>query len=194
MTRICTTVALLGAIIQVATPQSSSGSWKEKAQGSASVGWRPASFRGLQVGKATKDDVLRVLGKPQREWTEPDGLTYLHYDNAAPPKGVVDVAIFSTTRSLESVAVVPESMSVKELVRMLGSEYELTRWSSASCLRNESGDEPSYLDPKGSSLVMEYRGLGVAVQFEGDRVRTILYSRGIPLGYDKNPCTDKTKK
>jgi hypothetical protein len=165
---------------------------QEAAQRSASAGFKPASFRGIQIGKAHKADVLRAFGKPSKEWNETPDSLYLVYKDLGPFPGNVTFNTDSKSGVVLSVMVAPKDMTIRDLEEVLGKDYVVTHWSSVPCV-DGGGYVLKYLDPNGGSQFIEYRRLGVTVVFDGDVVSFIDYS-GIPLGYDKDPCKKKAQQ
>jgi hypothetical protein len=168
-----------------------SGAWQSAAQKSAKVGWKAASFRGLAVGKASRTEVLRVLGQPSSERAEPDGQRYLEYDEFSQSGGLsghLSVILSSKTGRLLSVQLDPGFMTLGDMTKLLGTEYVITKWKWVPCADSLQEYGPIYLDPTGKLEFIEYRRLGIVVTFQRDLVQVIDYTDGTPVGYDKNPC------
>jgi|WetSurMetagenome_2_1015567.scaffolds.fasta_scaffold22833_2 hypothetical protein len=162
------------------------------AQRSASAGFKPASFRGIQIGKAHKADVLRAFGKPDHEGMGEDDSLYLTYFRLGEPEGKVEFTLNPKTGLVTGAGISPKHMWMPDLHRMLGEDYVITRWSSAPCM-DLGGFAPIFLDPQGDVELLEYRHLGISVQLQADRVQSIEYNMK-PNGFDKNPCVKKQKE
>jgi hypothetical protein len=176
-------------------PQQKPQSWIGQAQRSAKVGWKPATFQGLKVGEANRDDVIRRFGEPSSEGVEGTNLRVMSYGDVITPDwpdgGSVSVAINARTGKVSQVTFNPTAMRIPDLVKMLGSEYVTTRWSWVPCDDKDPEYTQIYLDPNGSQTFIEYRSLGILVVFNENRVESLEYTVGKPTGYEKDPCGNK---
>ena len=75
---------------------------------SANRQWRSATYRGLEVGKSTRQDMLRVLGKPKasvvpqaRITTNPNTIIALHYGG---PNGYAGNLIVGLEKATDMIA------------------------------------------------------------------------------------------
>lgn len=153
--------------------------------------WAPAVYHGLTVGKSTRKDVLRVLGKPKSTGraaeSDPPMLSY-GYDVADPVKG--NIGIYFQGEIVDSMAVYPDTSITKEdVVRIFGQHYLLVRYSGENCL-GSGGAGPMYEDPNGDIKHMEYRDKGIAVNFLYTEVEAILYVQR-PFGPTRSPCAQQ---
>jgi hypothetical protein len=81
----------------------------------ASNSWSAATYHGLVMGKSTREDVFKVLGKPKWAGSEPDtGVPIMSYDVADPLPGELEV--YTTKGILESM-----TLNLKEKVSQEGS-------------------------------------------------------------------------
>lgn len=111
-----------------------------------------AAFGGLEAGRATIDDVLRVLGQPAQRWQDADGSQQFAYPSG--PAGTRTVMAFFTgdgklTRianvlQADTFAQVRPGMSKSEVTRLLGPS--VAAWSSYFPARDELVWEWRYCD------------------------------------------------
>jgi len=174
-------IALAIIVVQQASPQK----LPERS-------WSPAMYHDLTVGLSTKDDVLRVLGKPKTIGKEQDtGLPTMTYIVADPvpgvltvyvPKGVLDGMTLSLKKRL----------SKSEIVRLFGSGYIAVEYDTDDCL-GEGGAAPIYESPNGPIKHLEYRDKGIGVIFhEGEAVAIVFVSK--PFGPSHSICAARAKK
>ncbi|HZV54949.1 MAG TPA: hypothetical protein VFF82_08415 [Rhodocyclaceae bacterium] len=101
------------------------------------------SGRGLMAGQSTLEDILRVMGVPAMQWTEPDGSRRLAFPRG--PMGVhtymVDVAADGKLQRIENTmapptfAKVQPGMDTGDVLRLLGPS--VTSWSAYFGSRDE---------------------------------------------------------
>ncbi len=165
------------------------------AQANVGKPWKSAVYHGLVMGKSTRADVLKALGKPKWVGHEQDtGTPIITYDVADPVPGVLTVYI--NKGILESLALEPKkALSRDDIVRLFGHGYIAVHYSADECL-DEGGAAPVYQDPKGHSLYWEYRDRDLAAMFhynDEDSVDAILFLHG-PIGPAHSLCTKKGQK
>jgi hypothetical protein len=154
--------------------------------------WAPASYHGLIMGKSTRDDVRRVLGKPKWVGKEGDtGVPIMNYDVSDPVPGTLVAHI--TNGILESMELdLKKSLPKNDVIRLLGSGYIVVHYSMDDCL-GEGGTTPIYEDPNGPIVQMEYRDRGLAASFYNDRVEAIIYTDK-PFGPTHSQCKGRSRK
>jgi len=147
-----------------------------EAQTVRSKSWVPAVYHGLVVGKSTRNNVLRILGKPKstgRAAESDPPMLYYDYDVADPVKGRIEV--YFRGAIVDSMALYPDaSLTQEDVIRILGERYSLVRYAGDDCL-GSGGAGPMYEDPEGDIKHMEYRNRGLAVAFNSSKVEAILY-------------------
>jgi hypothetical protein len=158
--------------------------------GMTSHGWRAGTFKGLTVGRATRRDMLRLLGNPARSEPMGEGQaateTWYHYPSADPPGDLV-VAVERRGGLILRIDLYPESLSKEEAVRRFGDGFIVTRYDFDNCLGGEEA-APLYESPDGPLVRLEYRGRGIAIAVNSrGQVDHISYVRG-PLGAPSSKC------
>ena len=145
-----------------------------QSTGKVSRTWVAASYHGLVVGKSTRSDVLRVLGKPKWVGREQDtGIPMMTYAVSDPVPGTL--AAYFRGPTLDGMALYPKPSIIKQdVIHLFGSGYVMVRYATDDCL-SESGTAPLYESPEGPVRRMEYRDRGLAVSFDGDNVEAILF-------------------
>lgn len=160
-----------------------------RIQRSASYGFKPAEYKGLWMGVSSKEDVLRVFGRPVAEGKGEDGFLYLTYRDIGIVKGPVDVVVEPRSDIVHFIVVHPDNTTVEAIMQKLGPGAVETKWSWATCEEDEFvGFGPAYIDPAGEHIGIEYRHLGIyIVPLEDGKVHSIRYSSS-PAGLDADPC------
>jgi len=165
---------------------------KSQSQKQVSKTWVPAVYHGLVVGRSTRSDVVRVLGKPEWKGNESDtGVPIISYTVSDPVPGTL--VVYPRRGILDAMALYPKApITKKDIVRMLGSKYSMVRYASDDCLI-DSGTAPIYESPDGPIKHMEYRNRGLAVSFDGDKVEAIMFVDK-PFGPTHSRCRGQQKK
>lgn len=137
-------------------------------RGVANRGWRAATYRGLTVGRSTRADMLRVLGKPLSSLPTSDAgdprlTTVNEYGTVTGDlPGTLTVEVSARSRRIVNITLSTGGMSVEEAVRHFGGDYRKVSYSF--CGEN-IGDEESgllYEDTGGRITYLEFRSRGVA--------------------------------
>jgi hypothetical protein len=147
------------------------------SQTPASNLWKPANYRGLIMGKSTRADVLRVLGKPKWIGKEEDTVVpIMEYEVVDPVPGKLTVFVHKGT--LDSVALSPTKPMLKDdIIRLFGHHYRTVHYSTDDCL-DDGGAAPLFEDPKGPFEHMEFRSRGVTVALaydDDEKVESIVF-------------------
>ena len=163
--------------------------------------WRPATYRGLEVGRSTRAKLLKVFGKPKRKDfpdEQSDGkkvreIWYV-YDDIGEFPGEFVVAIDRRTEQIRSMVLYPENLSVQTAIKRFGSTYLETKYEF--CPGFEDADAaPVFESSHGNALYIEYRERGLALFIgDGDTVNDVRYLAN-PIGFrSKAGCDDAQKK
>jgi hypothetical protein len=155
--------------------------------------WRPATFRGITVGKSKRVDMLRLLGQPRWSRTTPGegnehGTTWNNYERVSEFPGPTNVATDSVTGIVIRIDFYPQKLSKEEAVKYFGPRYVITRYAFDPCPGDED-EESVYESPSGPLVSVEYRGRGIAILVGyKDMVTKISYIGG-PLGSTTSRCS-----
>jgi hypothetical protein len=155
--------------------------------------WRPATYRGLTVGKSKQADILRVFGKPRwsqsresedRDESGPE--VWSNYERAGEFPGQTNV--LTRNNVLERIDFYPAGLSKQQAIAHFGADYVITRYALDSC-RGDEDSEFIYESPNGPLVSLEYRSRGIAISLGyQDLVTRIRYVSG-PIGSIKSKCT-----
>src|SRR5882724_3555153 len=102
--------------------------------------WRSATYRDLEVGKSTRQDMLRVLGEPKasvvpqaRITTNPNTIIAFHYGGPNGYGGNLVVGIEKATGRIAWIETTPENLSRDGVIKQFGSNYILTGYKPDDC-------------------------------------------------------------
>jgi hypothetical protein len=146
-----------------------------KAREHGSQTWVPAVYHGLVVGKSTRADVLRVLGKPTWVGHESDtGTPMMDFQVSDPVPGNLSV-LFRRGGILDGMALSPKQpLTEKDIVRILGSDFLVVRYAMDFCSEDD-GVGTLYESRDGSVKHLEYRSRGLVVSFYHEEVQEITF-------------------
>jgi hypothetical protein len=169
------------ALLAIAQPQSK----PEKV-------WIPAVYHGITIGKSTKEDAIRALGKPRSLGKEQDtGIPILTFDVSDPVPGAI--VVYLNHGIVDGVTLLPKKqLTKKEVVQIFGPDYLRVRYAADNCL-TEAGSAPLYESPDGPIEHLEYRRQGQAVVLHGGAVEAIVFVHK-PFGPTHSRCAGKKPK
>jgi hypothetical protein len=154
--------------------------------------WRPATYRGVTVGKTRLNDMLRVWGKPKwsrisRREEDERQVTWTNYERAGEFPGPTTVVSDTRSGVVTRINFYPDRLTKEQAIAHFGSGYLVTRYAFDSCL-DEEDEEPIYESPTGPVVSLEYRARGIAISIGfKDLVTKISYVGG-PIGSTKSRC------
>jgi len=91
--------------------------------------WQPAVFKGLMMGRATRDELIRALGEPK--WSEVlengqlSSEEWLHYEGGGDVPGELVFAVDVKTRVVLNLVLYPEKLKRDEAIKHFGADYRL---------------------------------------------------------------------
>lgn len=133
--------------------------------------WKPAIYRNLVMGKSTRKDLLRTLGKPKLT-AIPEGQlktdryqeNWYYYDLTGEIKGKLTAYVDKRSGVMLGISLLPDKFSKDDMIQQFGSEFVETRYQFCQCTE-ESDAAPVYETPEGSLVQFEYRSRGIAIHF-----------------------------
>src|SRR6266550_4215907 len=156
--------------------------------------WRPATYRGVTVGKSKVADMLRAWGKPKwsrtsrREADEESQVTWTNYERVGEFPGPTTVVSDTKSGVVTRINFYPDRLTKAQAIAHFGSDFVTTRYAFDSCL-DEEDSEPIYESPAGPLVSVEYRARGIAISVGyQDLVTRISYVSG-PIGSTKSRCS-----
>ncbi len=96
--------------------------------------FRPATFRGLTIGKAKIADVMKQLGPPVQRWDDKRGTVWMYYKDIGPVSGKVEITVNKKTQFVDYVAVYPDNVTLDAAKELFGSGYRTIRSAFDTCL------------------------------------------------------------
>jgi hypothetical protein len=135
-----------------------------------------------------------MFGKPVYLVEGEAGTFFATYHDIGVVPGNVQFLIDSHSRIVAAMTLEPSGLSRQGAVALFGHNYLITRWDFVPCRdRFDETELPLYRTSDGVLVYMEYRQLGIALRFSGERVKTIEYSSQ-PIGFETNPCLTEKQK
>lgn len=167
--------------------------------------WRSATYRGLEVGKSKRKDMLRTLGEPvsistgaARITTNPNAFTGYHYEG---PDSLI-IRVEKVSHIIAWIETSPKNLLRDDVIKQFGSNYTLTGYGIDPCFMDgqprmsyEASVEEAITSTNVQYVQMEYRQLGVIIQFrsEQDVYRIIYISDKWPFGITTSLCNQQKK-
>jgi hypothetical protein len=155
--------------------------------------WRPATFRGVTVGKSKVSTMLRSWGPPKWSRTskrdeDERQVTWTNYEKAGEFAGPTTVVSDTRTGVVTRINFYPDRLTREQAIAHFGKGYVVTRYAFDSC-NNEEDSEPIYESPNGPLINVEYRARGIAISVgNNDMVTKISYVSG-PIGSTRSRCS-----
>jgi hypothetical protein len=152
--------------------------------------WMPATYKGLVMGKSTRQEVLRVLGKPEWVGRESDtGVATMEFPVSDPVPGKLAVH-FPHGEIVNDMTLYPVSrLTDKDILALLGSDYLTVRYATDDCL-GDALTAPLYESPDGYIKHLENRSRGLALAFYAHGVEAIHFVHE-PFGPTSSRCGGK---
>jgi hypothetical protein len=151
--------------------------------------WRNGTYRGLTVGKSTRADMLRVLGKPlssvPTEGQDPPYPIIWHdYGRiTGDVAGTLAVEVDKRNNRIVSISISPENMTRKEVIGLFGNDYLPMGYEFCKGTPLDADSGPIYESPKSSQIdYLEYRSKGIAVHFNYQGIVNAVYYVDGPIG------------
>lgn len=145
--------------------------------------WSPAVYRGLVMGKSTKQELIRKLGQPHSSGREEDtGVPILSYDTTSPLPG--NLVVYVRRGIVQNIELnLKNAISIADAKKLFGADFQSVHYSFDDCL-GKGGTVPIYEDPNGEmeELVSSRHGLILHLNHYRE-VDTIIYlaeDRNIP--------------
>lgn len=160
--------------------------------GQASRQWRPATYRGITVGKSKLANMLRAWGPPKwsrnsKRDSEEEQVTWTNYEKVGEFAGPTTVVSDTRTGVITRINFYPDRLTKEQAITHFGKGYVVTRYAFDSCL-DEEDSEPIYESLNGPLISVEYRARGIAISVgNNDMVTKISYVSG-PIGSAKSRC------
>lgn len=150
--------------------------------------WSAAVYHGLVVGTSSRDDVLRVLGKPKAVGMEQDtGLPTMMYTVSDPVLGTL--IVYTKKGILDGMTLLPKNHLTKgDISRLFGPDYAVVGYSTDDCF-TEAGTAPIYEAPDGPIQHLEYRDRGLAAVLHNSDVTAVVFVSG-PFGPTHSLCAE----
>ena len=127
--------------------------------------WTPGVYKGIKTGESTRQDVLRIFGRPMRvEFADDKNsdevwFIYPTKDNFT---GQLTVAIDKRSKRVHSISLKPENVAREVVIERFGKEFVLGKY--AFCPGFEYAESaPIFESPQGSMTFIEYPSQGIAV-------------------------------
>jgi hypothetical protein len=155
--------------------------------------WRPATLRGITVGKSKVPDMIRFWGQPKWSRTSQDDegehrVTWTNYEKAGEFPGSTTVVSEARTQLITRINFYPDRLTKDDAIAHFGRNYVITRYAFDTCADEEEA-EAIFESPNGPVVNVEYRSRGIAISIGyNNMVTKISYVSG-PVGAKKSRCS-----
>jgi hypothetical protein len=176
-------VRLRGALVQ--TPPGANTTRSRVRQEQVNSQWHPAVYRGLTIGRSTRDDVIRVLGLPK--WSEvfndgvPEPEEWMHYQGLGEFPGELVFCLIQKDGVVHRLILHPTKLSKDDAIKHFGENYKLTRYELCKGFEDEDS-APVYETPTGQFLRIEYRAKGISLAINDKNEVTYISYVSEPIG------------
>ena len=160
--------------------------------GQAARQWRPATYRGITVGKSKLANMLRTWGQPKwsrnsKRDNDEEQVTWTNYEKVGEFSGPTTVVSDTRSGTITRINFYPDRLTKEQAIAHFGKSYIVTMYAFDSC-GDEEDSEPIYESPHGPLISVEYRARGIAISVgNNDMVTKISYVSG-PIGALKSRC------
>jgi hypothetical protein len=154
--------------------------------------WRPATLRGITVGKSKVPDMIRSWGQPKWSRTSPEDeeqhrVTWTNYERAGEFPGSTTAVSDARSQLITRINFYPDRLTKDEAIAHFGRNYVITRYAFDPCADEEESDA-IFESPNGPVVNIEYRARGIAISIGyNNMVTKISYVSG-PVGSAKSRC------
>lgn len=155
--------------------------------------WKPAIFKGIQVGKDSRDLARKKFGKPT--WSgEPEDQNKKHpeiwdnYENVDELHKNITVMSSLKDGTILAIESHQDNLTVEEAMKIFGDDYKKTSYEFIPCTLKD-GDGEIIEATSGSFTFIEYRSKGIVLRTDSSQkeVHDIEYRSG-PIGVQEPPC------
>jgi hypothetical protein len=146
--------------------------------------WTAANFRGLTIGRARREDVVRTLGTPDADSHTPNG-EELIYKTRGDRKGDLTARLDRSGIVTEIQELFPVAIPRTKIYQAFGEDALTAHFSRAKCAA-----EALYRDPRGAIELTLYPARGIVLWPDqyGYDFAAILYVARTPGLARKPPC------
>lgn len=181
--------------VQPAEERCINESAKERTN-SSSREWRAATYRGLTVGQSTREDMLRVFGKPKRSdraagqtKIDPKPIIWNEYEEGGEFPGKFTIEVDKSSGIIVGMFLAAEKLSKEEAIKRFGDDYAVTRYDWCEEGFEYEDASPIYESPDGALLFIEYRSRGISISVDEENKATYIYYGSKPHGLaSKDDC------
>ena len=137
--------------------------------------WKPATYRGLTVGRSSRADMYRVFGKAKRldDFKEDHEAWYI-YEGVGELPGEFTVMVNTVSNKIIGMYLTPNDLSKEKAIKYFGNDYTVTKYDF--CPSDDEESAPVYESRSGAASYIEYRSRGIALLIGyGDKVDEVYY-------------------
>lgn len=165
-------------------------------------GWRAATYRGFTIGKSTRADMLRILGKPRlsvpsADQEPPYPIIWNDYGMIAGElSGRLAVEVDSRNNRIVGISISPDNMSKEAAIKYFGNDYVAMDYEFCKGMPIDSTVGPVYENPKSGNIsYIEYRSRGVAIHLDYRGMVNAVYFVDEPMGLaSERDCKKEIEK
>ncbi|GEM_PF-5325808 len=152
--------------------------------------WQIGEYKGLIMGKSTREDMLRILGEPKEcVFFKEHNAEWCYFRDETEFKAKVMVSINKKKNKISFVQISPDTwLAINEAIGLFGDDFVFTQYAFDDCL-GDWDSAPLYEAPNAPDIeYMEYRKKGIALSLtENKQIREFEYISE-PIGSPKSRC------
>jgi hypothetical protein len=157
------------------------------AQSKSSLCAANKTWRGVTLGITTRQEVLRLFGKPSTEYKMPLEKNTIEFRYLG-PAGEPSLTLYLKNNAVDTLEEYPASLTPEQSIEKFGPNFQRHRYSFDDCLSDGEG-APLFRDPKGQFEFIEYRHRNLQLQLRQDRnLVQIIVLDAIPPGSLRSRC------
>ena len=155
--------------------------------------FRPASFRGLILGKTMLKDFEKRFGKPFYFLRDKQGTDWAYYEDIAELPGRVELIADSKTGIVETIDLTPkEHVALSRLPEIFKAKFRLVYFEEDRCKEGGLHEVPTFNPMYGLTFWVADH-LGIAVSPNADSIKRIDYLSK-PTGSKTQQCKGENIK
>ncbi|QQS40366.1 MAG: hypothetical protein IPM63_13490 [Acidobacteriota bacterium] len=179
-----------GAVFNHSGENGINSSFNASANGARQRKWHSAQIRGLEIGIASANEFISLLGPPSDRVADrdrPGDIVWLHFTVDEPFKGRLNLIVEKESKVVSSAVLAPENLSLERAIDDFKLEPQITRYAFLDCDGSESAPVRESDEGELVYYLLPEKGIAMSVDDVSKQVRFIEYLQH-PPGSMKAGC------